>query len=67
MPKERWKKCPTCQIFTDADETHCLRYGEKEGHELQEVMLSLDNIKSLNKQGKILTKHIADLEKRLAK
>jgi hypothetical protein len=65
MPKERWKKCPTCQIFTDVDEVRCPRYGEKSGHELQVVYVKENDIKNLHEKRKILTKHIAELERRL--
>ena len=68
MPKERWKKCSCCGIITDIDEKDCpgrdLRDNPK--HELQIVELEEEEVKELYKKGKIWTKHVADLEKRLS-
>ena len=68
MPKERWKKCSYCGIITDVDEQDCPRrgLGDNPKHELQIVELKEEEVKELYKKGKIWTKHVAKVEKRLS-
>jgi len=65
MDKERWKKCPKCVVFTDADEKYCPQYGKLEGHELQEVWLRSEDIINLNSHWRLFTKHRAILENKV--
>ena len=67
MAKERWKKC-SCGRYTDIDEKDCPQrgLGNNPKHELQIVELGDEEVRELCKKGKIWTKHIAALEKRLS-
>ncbi len=67
MPKEQWKKCSHCEIITDVDEEHCPKRGlEDNPHELQIIELEIEEVKKFYKEGKIWTKHVANLERRLS-
>jgi hypothetical protein len=63
---EKWKKCPACGVYTDADEEKCPLYGLCEGHELKEVFLSEKEILDLTQQGKIFTKHMGALKEKIS-
>lgn|GEM_PF-2471976 len=63
MAKERWRKCPVCQIYTDVDEKHCPLYGAEKEHKLKTVWLGKEEIKKLIKEKKIWTKHIIRFQK----
>jgi len=68
VPKEQWKKCSYCGIITDIDEKDCPKRGLKDNpeHALQIVELSEEEVKKLYKEGKVWTKHVTALEKRLS-
>ena len=67
MAKERWKRCPICQIYTDIDETHCPQSGIKKGHELKMVWLGRRDIRRLRRERKIMIKDIVGLQRKLAR
>ncbi len=70
MAKEQWKKCKDCGTITDIDEKGCPNrrwLEDNPGHELEIVELTSEEVKKLWKEGKIWTKHVADVEKGLLK
>ena len=69
MTKEQWKKCKVCGTITDIDEKECPKgWGLKDNpkHELEIVELTSEEVKKLWKEGKIYTKYVADVERRLS-
>ena len=60
MAKELWNKCK-CGAITDIDEKCCPACGSNASHPVE---LDLEEIKTLIKEGKVYTKHIANLERR---
>ena len=68
MEKEQWNKC-SCGIVTDADEKYCPKRDIEDNpkHKLQLVNLTAEDLRQFRSDGKIWTKHIAELERRLFK
>jgi len=68
MARERWKKCRHCGRITDFDEKQCpLRCVDSNPEsELQIVELDKEEIKKLWKEGRVWTKHVADIERRFS-
>ena len=68
MPKEQWEKCSYCGIITDPDEENCPKRGLEDNpkHVLQLVELDIEEVKKLWKEGKVWTKHLAEVERRLS-
>lgn len=63
--KKQWKEC-SCGITTDADEKHCPKQGleDESKHILRVVELEKGEAKKRYNERKLLTKDVADLERR---
>jgi len=67
IAKEKWKMCSHCGIITDFDEEDCpIRALKENPHTLQIVELDRKELKQLLKAGKIWTKHVAEVQRRLS-
>jgi ribosomal protein L37E len=67
VPKEQWKECRYCGATTDIDEKYCPNRGfGNPKHKLRIVRLEKREVKERCEKGKIWTKNVSSLERRLS-